>query len=196
MRRDSRTIGTVAACLVILGACANRRVSTSSASTARAFAGFHQGITAYLEIRDDARAEVPHLKYPATPEEISAYSRALAAAIRSRRADTRQGAIFTPAAVEIFRRAAHREIVEAPAAKAAIEIGNPPLDPVGTDVVIAVNGVYAAGAPVSLMPTAMLTRFPRLPRDLEYRFVGRTLVLRDREANLIVDYAPEVAPPL
>ena len=31
---------------------------------------------------------------------------------------------------------------------------------------------------------------------LEYRFVGRTLVLRDREANLIVDYAPEVAPPL
>jgi hypothetical protein len=41
-----------------------------------------------------------------------------------------------------------------------------------------------------------LGRFPKLPEELEYRFIGRTLILLDTTANIIVDYAPQVGPSL
>ena len=43
---------------------------------------------------------------------------------------------------------------------------------------------------------SLLARFPKLPEELEYRFVGRTLILLDITANLIVDYAPQIGPSL
>ena len=187
---------TGAACIAMLSSCAYRRPGTSGALSLDDVAGFQAGVSRYTAIRHNAVAEVPKLKPRATPEEISAYANALADGIRKRRAGARQGAVFTPAAVRGFRRVAQEQVSNASGAEDAIKIGNPPLDPVGSDVVVAVNAAYPASAPVSLMPPALLTRFPRLPQVLEYRFVGRTLVLRDHEANLIVDYAPEVAPPL
>jgi hypothetical protein len=35
---------------------------------------------------------------------------------------------------------------------------------------------------------------PPVPKELEYRLVGRSLVLRDRDAALVVDYLPEALP--
>jgi hypothetical protein len=31
---------------------------------------------------------------------------------------------------------------------------------------------------------------PQLPEDVEYRIVGKTLILRDVDANIIVDFIP------
>ena len=42
------------------------------------------------------------------------------------------------------------------------------------------------------MPPSLLLNLPKLPKELEYRFVGRELILRDIAANLIVDVIPEV----
>jgi hypothetical protein len=44
------------------------------------------------------------------------------------------------------------------------------------------------------MPPTLLLRLPTLPDALKYLFVGRTLVLRDEEAGLIVDYLPNAMP--
>jgi hypothetical protein len=38
----------------------------------------------------------------------------------------------------------------------------------------------------------LLDVLPRLPEELEYRFVGRDLILRDVKANLIVDFIPGI----
>jgi hypothetical protein len=81
-------------------------------------------------------------------------------------------------------------------ARAAAKVGNPPNDPEGSNPRLAVNAVYPKSAPLSLMPPSVLLKLPRLPESLEYRFIGRTLILRDTVANIIVDYATEVAPPL
>ena len=35
---------------------------------------------------------------------------------------------------------------------------------------------------------------PRLPDGLEYRFMGRDLVLRDQASNLIIDFVPGAVP--
>jgi hypothetical protein len=63
-------------------------------------------------------------------------------------------------------------------------------------VPIRVNADYPLRAPVSTVPHSVLLVLPPLPDALEYRFVGRDLILRDGEANLIVDYIVGAAPAL
>jgi hypothetical protein len=50
-----------------------------------------------------------------------------------------------------------------------------------------VNAKYPPNAPLSTMPPTVLLNLPKLPQGLEYRFVGKHLILFDSKANLIVD---------
>ena len=40
------------------------------------------------------------------------------------------------------------------------------------------------------MPPQVLKALPKLPEDLEYRFIQLNLILLDPHAHLIVDYIP------
>jgi len=40
------------------------------------------------------------------------------------------------------------------------------------------------------VPPNVLASLPPLPKDIEYRFVNKHLILRDARANLIIDYIP------
>ena len=60
----------------------------------------------------------------------------------------------------------------------------------------AVNAVYPESAALATVPPLILVNLPRLPDGLEYRFMGRDLILRDREANVIVDFVPRAVPVL
>ena len=44
------------------------------------------------------------------------------------------------------------------------------------------------------MPPLLLTQLPPLPPELQYRFLGRALILLDADANLIVDVVPDALP--
>lgn len=57
-----------------------------------------------------------------------------------------------------------------------------------------VNGTYPENQPLSTVPAAILESLPRLPDGIEYRFVGRHLILRDARANVIIDFIPNVIP--
>jgi hypothetical protein len=59
---------------------------------------------------------------------------------------------------------------------------------------VVINGQYIPAAPLSTVPPTVLLQLPPLPEELEYRFVGRTLILRDSIANLIVDFIPNAVP--
>jgi hypothetical protein len=61
--------------------------------------------------------------------------------------------------------------------------------------VLRVNAEYPVDAPLSTMPPTLLQRLPLLPEELEYRFVGPDLILRDKNANIIVDYMRDAASP-
>ena len=61
-------------------------------------------------------------------------------------------------------------------------------------VVLRVNYPYAESAELSEMPATLLTKLPQLPTELRYRFVGRNLVLVDRESNVIIDFMPDALP--
>ena len=88
------------------------------------------------------------------------------------------------------------KVFDTKAKKAAVKDGNPTHEKAPGEVTpkIEVNAVYPKNAPLSTVPPTVLLRLPRLPKDIEYRFVGRTLILRDVQANMILDFMPEVAP--
>jgi hypothetical protein len=61
---------------------------------------------------------------------------------------------------------------------------------------IEVNAVYPPKAALATVPPLILVNLPRLPDGLEYRFMGRDMILRDREANIVVDFIVGAVPVL
>jgi len=61
-------------------------------------------------------------------------------------------------------------------------------------VPLEINGAYPDHVPLQTMPPSVLSNLPQLPKALEYRIVGRDLVLRDIDANMVVDFLPNALP--
>jgi hypothetical protein len=57
-----------------------------------------------------------------------------------------------------------------------------------------INQSYPENVPLQSTPPTLLLNLPQLPDGLEYRILGRELVLRDGNANIIVDYVPNALP--
>jgi hypothetical protein len=53
-----------------------------------------------------------------------------------------------------------------------------------------INGTYPEERPLSTVPANVLAVLPRLPDDIQYRFVGRHLILLDTRAGVILDRVP------
>ena len=183
------TIGSLVICGALLATSDDSVVSQ-----------FNERVEAYAKLRSNAADKAPALKKKATPEEIRGRELALAEAIRKARPAAKAGDILAPDVAAMFRRTLKGAFAgeRRTDLKASVKEGNPKHEKAAGEVepVIAVNGTYPKNAPLSTVPPTILARLPKLPKDLEYRFVGRTLVLRDREASLIIDYVKEALPAL
>ena len=62
------------------------------------------------------------------------------------------------------------------------------------DGALQVNQSFPENVPLQSMPPTLLMNLPGLPKGLEYRLLGRELVLRDVDANLVVDYVANALP--
>jgi hypothetical protein len=164
-----------------------------------ALKSFDERLDAYVKLRKNAAEGIPALKKNATPADIQAHEVALAASIKKARAGAQPGEILGADVKALIDRALKGTLKGTKNTKlrASIKEGNPKHELAAGEVqpVVAVNAVYPTNAPLSTVPPSVLLSLPKLPKDLEYRFVGRTLILRDREANLIVDFIKEAAPP-
>jgi hypothetical protein len=150
---------------------------------------FKHCIDKYMELHKRLEKDTPPLKKVDDPAKIQASQQALATAIRSERAGAKQGDIFTPEIAERLRRLIHPEVTGAKGAKTkeAMKEDAPPA------IVLKVNTPYTADA-LPTVPPNVLANLPQLPEDLEYRILGRDLILRDVHANLIVDFVPRIIP--
>jgi hypothetical protein len=159
-------------------------------------AEFQEKLGEYASLRDSLESrlgEPPHLSHPAS---VAAWSRALADAIRSARADARQGSLFTPEVESAFKQMIRNEMSgpRGMPLRNAIRDGNPKLEQSGPGIDLAPNAHYPDDAPLSTIPPGLLRRLPALPPYLEYRFVGQDLILLDNGAGLIVDFIRHAAP--
>jgi len=57
-------------------------------------------------------------------------------------------------------------------------------------VPLKVNATYPEGNPLPTTPPNVLQNLPKLPEQLEYRIWNKNLIIRDVQANIIVDFIP------
>jgi hypothetical protein len=182
-----RVAGPLAAILAIVGSAspapAQERVNPRGAAI-KAYLDRVNQYVALTKKLDEGLSPSP----TKDPEKIEARRDALAVRIRRARQDAKRGDIFGD--VEYYVREAVRRDAEERSRKdkAAAMEEVPPYDPPR------VNAVYPTRAPLATMPPLLLADLPRLPDGLEYRFMGRDLVLRDVKSNLIVDFVNGAVP--
>jgi hypothetical protein len=207
MREPGRGWVVVAACAVpvLLAGCrmlggesgdpvAPPQVSPAPGRESEAFSRLEHAVGEYMALRRAAVAGVPALKAGVDAATIAAHQRALAEAIRARRRGARAGEIFAPATATAIARLVKEELASVADERQKVAKENPRVETPRTAIALKVNADYPAAASVSTMPPGLLLRLPRLPEGVEYRFVGKHLVLCDVDANLIIDYLLSAAP--
>lgn len=157
---------------------------------AAALKQFNQAIAEYMAMRRSLRSEVSGPVKNSTSAQVTGASDALAGAIERARRGAVAGSIFNARiAAVITQRIA-----------AAVRTGN--LAPVladiddegGASLAPKVHLRLPVSAQMATMPASVLAVLPPLPKELEYRILGRYLVIRDVDASLILDYIPGAVP--
>jgi len=147
-------------------------------------ADFQTRAAEYVKVRNKARSGMGPAKGDGSAYAVGARERQLAGRIRNLRGEAKHGSVFNPAISSEFRRLA--AITYQGSGGKHIDTSLARSEPV--QLPVHVNGPYPTSAPLQSTPPTLLQNLPPLPKELEYRLVGGRLVLRDVEANLIVDY--------
>jgi hypothetical protein len=144
-------------------------------------AEFLRRIEDYAELRSRLEVGLPPLVVTINADDIERFEHRLAERIDDARG-SRRGQLFTaPMEGQLKRMLASQ--VDA-ATLAAIMEDNP------GEFDVDINETYSKKYALGTMPPNLLLILPDLPKDLEYRFVGRHFVLRDARANIIIDEIP------
>jgi hypothetical protein len=161
-------------------------------STGPAIKEFNDRVQRYWDLHKKIESSAPAIdkKKEPDPAVIIQHERSLADGIRAARSNAAEGDIFTPSVQRVFLDTIHGALPSGKGTKAREMIlgeGNPRGPESEARVTLAVNAKYPTTAPLSTVPPSLLLSLPKVPEGLEYRFVGRHLILFDSKANLIVD---------
>jgi hypothetical protein len=157
---------------------------------AKALAGFLDRVNAYVKVHQKLEATLPHLPKEATPQQIDKNQRALGQLIQNARRTAKQGDLFTPDSQAVIKRLLAKVFggPDGAALKSSIMDENPGMPK------IVVNERYPDAVPLSTIPPQVLQGLPKLPEEMEFRFIGNSLVLMDVHAHIIADFIPDAFP--
>jgi hypothetical protein len=166
-------------------AAPQRRVNAAAATQE----AFLKRVDAFMQLHKKLEAELPKLPDKATPQQIDQNQRALGDLVAKARADAKPGDLFTPD----MQRVVHRffaDVFKGKAGQDAKKYIHDEPHPVTPEV----NKRYPDTIPLATMPLRVLAELPKLPDELEYRFVGPHLILMDVHSHLILDYVLNAIP--
>jgi hypothetical protein len=155
-----------------------------------AIAEFNAHVKEYVALHEKLEATVPKLPKKATPPQLEKNQLALGALIRAARRNAKRGDIFNPG-IQTLVKQVIAEVLAGPdgkTVKSSIMDENPGVPK------IVLNERYPSTVPLSTMPPQVLAPLPKLQGWLEYRFIGRRLILLDSEADIILDYIDDALP--
>lgn len=152
-------------------------------------AAFGMHVIAYLQARKQNAGTMP--KPTANASKLKETRTHMQTRIEQNRADAKQGDIFDPQISDYFRKQISTAL-NGPGGK-RVMASLRRAEPV-KQANVAINKPYPSGVPLQSMPPTLLMVLPQLPKELEYRIVGRNLVLLDTEPNLVVDILPNAIP--
>jgi hypothetical protein len=152
---------------------------------------FQKRVEEYHKLRKTVERRLSTLKRTESQSTIQGHEEGIAAGIREARRSAIQGDIFSPEIAGQFRRLMGLAMQGGDATRVRQSLKS--AEPVKLQ--LHVNDHYPATAPLQSTPPTLLMTLPKLPEELEYRLVGRSLVLRCVKGNLIVDFIPNIMPP-
>ena len=159
--------------------------------TAAPMADFAKRVDEYVALRNRLADSVGPIDETKSQEEIATRATALGQAITAARRDAKPADIFTPEVATVFATLIKEEYsrrgwsVRETRDDAQDELPN---------FTPTVNQIYPTSYPLATFPPTLLPLLPKLPPTVEYRIVTNYLVLRDIEANLILDFMPNAVP--
>lgn len=125
-------------------------------------------------------------------EQVLRQQRRFANAMREARPILGHGGFFTPDVSKYFR-----ERIDAIVRETGLDVTTASEVPDEDELIVAAGPRAAEPVPWNAEPVmwpSMLLALPELPPELEYRFIGRDLVLIDVLANLVVDVLYDALP--
>jgi hypothetical protein len=155
-----------------------------------AVAEFLKHCEAYVSLHKKIEGGLPKLPQEANPEQIDQGQQALSKGIVAARTGAKPGDIFAPPAADYLRQTLVQVFKGADGKQLRASI----LDENPIGAAVSINGPYPDSIPLSTMPPQILNALPKLPEELEYRFIGERLILFDHHAHLIVDYVDRALP--
>jgi hypothetical protein len=156
---------------------------------AQSMVDFKERIDAYMKLRGAITKKVPEVKETGDPAKISAREKALGEAIAAARPTAKPGDVFgSEMAVYLKQTLAEDWKSRSPADRKALFSELP------KGVQVNINQPYPSTLPLVSVPAKLLAMLPMLPEALEYRFIDRHFLLRDRDANLVIDILSGVLP--
>ena len=155
---------------------------------AEAMGKFSERVNAYLSLQKKVEGKLTSQKETNDPEKIKTHIADLASGIRAARADAKPGDIFDGVSEQF------RQSIREDARNRSVRDAFAAMQEVPKKTVPKVNADYPETAALATVPPLILKRLQRLPDGIEYRFMGRDLILRDTHANIIVDFLHEAVP--
>jgi hypothetical protein len=159
-------------------------------NTGKAVEEFTAKVKTYAALHQKIEAGLPKLPKEASPQQKDFNQRELGRLIKQARATAKQSDVLTPTMQAYVRQQLVKIFAGAEGAARLASVMDE--NPVGAKV--GVNDRYPDSIPLSTMPPEVLQVLPKMPEELEYRFVGDNLVILDPHAHLIVDYMPAALP--
>ena len=152
---------------------------------AQAMADFKKRVDAYLDVRREVTRKYPDVSETGDPAKIHSREEALGKAIAMARVNARAGDIFGSVGPHLLKAVEADWNSRTAADRKALLSEIPP------GLQLKVNQPYPTSVPLATVPPKLLERLPTIPEEVEYRLVDRRLLLRDRDANLIIDVLVE-----
>lgn len=199
-----RTLIAAAVAAVVAAAASYDRITTARADASIAQAAvpqsagpspqelaavrvFEQRVGDYAILHRLLEGPLPPVPITRDMRAVREATDALAHRIQEARKTAHQGDIFSPEVVPMFRRRIATSLT--PEDIDAILNDREEVDPIVVPR-LQVNGRWPEAMPFNFVPPQLIAALPRLPEELQYRIIGRSLVLWDLHANLIVDFLP------
>lgn len=152
---------------------------------------FNKRVDEYVKLRKRMEAGLSAPKSRSSAADLKQYQATLAQKISVERSQAKPGDIFTPSVSALFRqliatpfKSGHGSKIRASLRHAEPVHGLSP----------SINRQYPQRVALQSTPPTLLSDLPKLPPEIEYRIVGRELILLDSAASLVVDILPDALP--
>ena len=151
---------------------------------------FEKRVKEYVSLRESVERKLPGHSTEAKPAEIEAHKKMFIEAVRNARAGANAGDVFTPDIAAYLKNTIKSEFKGTDRKQLRKTV----LEADTKGVPLRVNYPYPETKELSQVPPTLLLKLPQMPKQVRYRFVGRHLLLVDRENDLIIDYLTNALP--